>query len=546
MKRLFAGGFLFLLIAIGAFVLWKRDAESLLPAQIAPAGCLLYVELPKIDRVAKRWPDTAISQMLEEPSVQRFLKKPISKIPANWQAAGRAFAGLRCGGLFFGMTEPRMDRWICGFQAATDASTSQREIADLSKALFGVGSKQLRLDELEQASETAPALAEPVCTQIGSWTVLSRSIELLKEAVRNSQARSAGLQSQELFRTCRTNVPPDYDALTFVQGEPSFDSVTGFNWRCPEPNRSQNSHAVLAVTTIEGARLRDTVFTLTGSPSSAGPLDRQGLSMTSESTVGYLASRVGLSEIWKWCSRFAQESALAEVIRDYMGEAQSFGIEPEDLDKLVSGVEIIVDRDSASDSLSAAFSLQVIDPGKFKHLMDQVVAEKFPDNCTKTEIAAIPAYSMHVTKSASIVFGLADRHLLVSGSESKFSDLVNRLRTNAAGLETDEQFKSVSNLVKDPDDLFLYFDAKPFFERVYDASRPMLELGLGIMPVVSRYVDGMALPETSDISRHLSAIVLSRHRVTQGVVDESVGPITAYDAAALISGSALAMGLLAR
>jgi len=354
------------------------------------------------------------------------------------------------------------------------------------------------------------------------------------------------LQSQELFLNCRKNVPPDYDALTFVQGEPTFDSLTGFHWRCPGPDTPQNSHAMLAVTTIEGARLRDTVFTLTGPPSVAGPLDRQGLSMTSASTVGYLASRVGLSEIWKWCDRFAQQSALAEVIRDYMGEAQSFGVEPEDLDKLISGAEIIVDRDSAPDSLSAAFSLQVIDPGKFQHLMDQVVAEKFPNSCTKTEIAAIPAYSVHVNKSASIVFGLADRHLLVSGSESKFSDLVNRLRTNASGLETDEQFKSISKLVKDPDDLFLYFDAKPFFDRVYDASRPMLALGLGMMPVVSRYVDGMALPETSDISRHLSAIVLSRRRVTQGVVDETVGPITAYDAAALISGGALAMGLLAR
>jgi hypothetical protein len=38
--------------------------------------------------------------------------------------------------------------------------------------------------------------------------------------------------------------------------------------------------------------------------------------------------------------------------------------------------------------------------------------------------------------------------------------------------------------------------------------------------------------------------VLSRHRVANGVVDESVGPITAYEALALISGCAFAMGLL--
>ena len=546
MKRLVAGGLLFLLVAIGVFILWERGAESLSPSQIAPAECLVYVELPKLDRMSKRWPDTALSQMLEEPSVQHFLKKPVSKIPANWQAARRAFAGLRCGALFFGMTEPRLNRWICGFQANTDASTAQREIGDISKALFGVASKQMRPEELEQSIGAPPVFGQPLCTQIGSWTLLSRSIELLKEAVRNSRVKSVGLQSEERFRKCRANVPTDYDALAFVQGEPSFDSFTDFHWQYRGSDNSKNSRAVLAVTTIEGARLRDTVFTLGAPPAATGPLDRQGLSMTSSSTICYLAAHVGLSEIWKWCSRFAEESALAELIRDYMGEAKLFGIDPEDLDELISGAEIIIDRDSTPDSLTAAFSLQVIDPGKFQHLMDQVVAQKFPDRCSKLEIASIPAYSIQVNRSASIVFGLAGRHLLVSGSESKFADLVNRLRMRAPGLEADDQFKSVSKLVNDPDDLFLYFDAKASFERVYEASRPMLALGLGMLPVVNRYVDGMALPETSAISRHLSPVVLSRRRVTEGVVDESVGPITAYDAAALISGGALAMRLLAR
>jgi hypothetical protein len=546
MKRLMGGGLLFLLVAIGVVILWQRDSESLLPGQIAPSECLVYFELPKIDRTVKRWPDTALSQMLEEPSVQQFLEKPISKIPANWQVAGRAFAELRCGALFFGMTQTRNDRWICGFQAGADDSTMQRGISKLSKALFGLSTKQLRTEDLGQSPGAEADSGQAYCTKVGSWTLLSRSIDLLKEAVRNSKARSTGLQSQNLYRRCRASVPSDYDALTFVQGEPSYDLLTGFHWRYPGSETAGEIKAVLAVTAIEGARLRDTVFTLAAPPATRKPLDRQGLSMTSASTIAYLVSRVGLSEVWSWCGRFAGESALAELIRDYMDEAKSFGIAPEDLDKLVSAAEIIVNRDSASDSLSAAFSLQVIDPGKFQHLIDRVVAERFPDNCSMREIAAIPAYSIHVNKYASIVFGLVDRHLLVSGSESNFSELANRLRTHASGLESDNQFRSVSRLVKDPDDLFLYIDTKSFFERVYEASRSMLALGLEMMPITSRYVDGMALPETGEISKHLSPIVLSRRRVTDGVVDESIGPITAYDGAALVAGGALAMRLLAR
>jgi hypothetical protein len=226
-----------------------------------------------------------------------------------------------------------------------------------------------------------------------------------------------------------------------------------------------------------------------------------------------------------------------------MGQAQSFGIDPRDLDNLVSGAEVILDREPKSDSLNAAFSLQVTDPAKFQRLMEQVVAEKFPDNTKKILIASVPAYLMEVNERVSIVFGLVGRQILVSGSQSNFGELVRRLQNHAPGLETDNQFKGIAKLVAEPDDLFAYLDAKSGFERFYEASRPMLVFGILLMPALNRYVDAMALPETDDISKHLSPIVLSRHRVANGVVDESVGPITAYDALMLLLGGAMAMGL---
>jgi hypothetical protein len=72
----------------------------------------------------------------------------------------------------------------------------------------------------------------------------------------------------------------------------------------------------------------------------------------------------------------------------------------------------------------------------------------------------------------------------------------------------------------------------------------MLVFGVALIPALNQYIDAMTFPETDEVSKHLSPIVLSRHRVANGVVDESVGPITAYDALALILGGAVAMGLL--
>jgi hypothetical protein len=549
MKRLIVGGLVLLLVAI-AILLWRQTRDSLSASQIAPVACVAYLELPNIAQTAKRWPDAALCRILSEPSVQRFLRQPISKTPANYQSAWASFAALRCSALFFGITAPDRDQWICGLRTSVDESTWRREIAEVSRAIFGQGIREVAPEILErQGSESGKAdkdLAENYCTQVGSWILLSRSPELLLEAVRNSKTTSAGLRSLKLFQECRANVPTENDLLSFVRGGPAIDASAGLHWIFGKEGTQGNDRAVMVATTIVGPRLRDTVFTLTGTTTKVSPLDRRGLAMTSPSTIGYLATQVGFAEIWRWCGQLAEHSQLAETIRNYLGQVKSFGLEPRDLDNLVSGAEIIIDRDPKSDSLNGAISLRVSDPVSFQHLVDQVVTEKFPENCQKIEVASIPAYLMLVNERLPIVFGLVGQQFLITGSQSNFAELVHRLQSRAPGLEADNQYQAIAKMVDDPNVLFAYLDAKSGFERFYEASRPMLAFGIVLMPTINRYVDAMALPETEDISKHLSPIVLSRHRVANGVVDESVGPVTAYDAVALLLGGALAMGLLER
>jgi hypothetical protein len=161
-------------------------------------------------------------------------------------------------------------------------------------------------------------------------------------------------------------------------------------------------------------------------------------------------------------------------------------------------------------------------------------------------VAAVPAYLIQVNEKASIVFALTERRLLISTSQSNFAELVHRLQSHAPGLEADNQFKAIAKLVDEPNELFAYLDAKAGFEKFYEVSRPMMVFGIALMPNLNRYLDAMALPDGDDISKHLSPIVLSRHRVANGVIDESVGPVTAYEAVAMLLGGAWAMGLWER
>src|ERR1700733_8749392 len=235
------------------------------------------------------------------------------------------------------MTAPDRDQWICGLRTSVDESTWRREIAGVSKALSGQNIKEVAPENLEHETKTGKAdkdLAENYCTRVGSWILLSRSPELLLEAVRNSKTTSAGLQSLKLFQECRANVPTENDLLSFVRGGPAIDASAGLHWTFGKEGTQGNDRAVIVATTIVGPRLRDTVFTLTGTTTKVSPLDRRGLAMTSPSTIGYLATQVGFAEIWRWCGQLAEHSQLAETIRNYLGQVKSFGLQPRDLDEL--------------------------------------------------------------------------------------------------------------------------------------------------------------------------------------------------------------------
>ena len=547
MKRLIAGGLLLLIVAIGAF-LWWQNQKSVSSSQIAPADCLVYLELPNLIQTAERWPDTALSQILAEPSVQRFLRQPVSKIPKGYQSAWASIWTLRCSALFFGMTDPNRESWVCGLQTSADQKVWRREISNISSSLFGQPVHEITLGQDTQAgprpADAGKNEALTYCVRVGSWILMSRSIDLLIEASRNARIAYGGLQSVQLFQECQSNVKAGYDILCFVRGRPSIDLSSGLRWRFREDPSQDTSRAIVAATAIDGTQLRDTIFTLTDKPVPANPLDRKGLTMTSPTTIGYLASRVDLSEIWRWCDQLSAEWPIAKTIRDYLGEAKSFGIDSRERDALLSYLEIIIDRDPKADSLNAACSLGITDPEKIQRLLDQIAMERFPDRCKRIEVASVPAYIMQVNGNISIVSGLVGRQLLVALSESEFAELVHRLQSHNAGLDNNAQFKAMAKLVAEPADLFVYLDAKAAFENLYDASRPMLVFGVALIPALNQYIDAMTFPETSEVSKHLSPIVLSRHRVAHGVVDESVGPITAYEALALVTGGAVAMGFL--
>jgi hypothetical protein len=544
MRRIIGVGVTLVFAALAVF-LWKQSQVSVPSNQIAPDNAVFYIEMPHLVQTERNLPDTALYQIFQEPSVRRFLKQPGSNLWKEYQSSWDSFLKLGCTALFFCATDPSQQRWMAGFQSPANATVRTREIENVSKQLFGCGALHISPAQPHQV-RVADDATGIFFTEIGGWTVLSRNSDLLEETVKNTRSATGGLFSSKLFQECRSNVRPAYDMLLFARGSPSLNVASGVAWEFDHEQTPGSPQAVMASTTIEGARLRDTIFTCTSAKENYRPLSRQGLAMTSPKTIGYVASRLQISELWRLLDQFSGDLPVAAALRDYIGETRSVGIEPQDLDHLVTDAEIVVDKDPDSESLATAILLEVTDRTKFQQLMDQIVREKLPDSCRSTSIEGTPAYILSPNENVSVVFGLVKQKLLIAWDESVFAVMVRRLRVGDEGLKHDRQFKETEGLVAAPSDLFLYIDAKAGFQRFYDATRPMLIFGAAMIPPLNRFVDAMAFPETAEIARHLSPIILSRHRVSKGFVDESVGPLTAYEASAFAVGSAMAVGLLQR
>jgi hypothetical protein len=168
---------------------------------------------------------------------------------------------------------------------------------------------------------------------------------------------------------------------------------------------------------------------------------------------------------------------------------------------------------------------------------------KFPGQWTKTEIEGVKAYILRANAAVSFVIGIYGQQLFVATNAGAFAEALRRARAQDCPLDRNQQYHSAVALVSPPTDIFVYLDAKGTFERVYPIARPIFVFGSAFIPTLTDYVDPKALPDPAEIARHLSPIVFSRHRVENGVLDESVGPVTAYQASIVALGACSALGL---
>ncbi|MBV9491806.1 MAG: hypothetical protein JO069_19095, partial [Verrucomicrobia bacterium] len=343
MKRFLVGSVLFLCLGIGV-VLWHFELRPLPAARLAPAEAELFVEWPNLARTADRWPATALSHILNEPSVQRFCGCPWHALPEGYQLIWTHLVKLQPTSAFFCSVDVTRREWLLGLRCASSLRGWQQDAQSLASNFFG--GQFVELESNARAGMVRqPGDAVVYGLRCGSWLLFGSDPSVVRAAFDRRTRTQDGLETCEAFQRCQAKITAGPDMITFAQG-PLAAMI-------PLPSCTDNPkgrRALIAATTLDGAQIRDQVFTL--GPCDQGatpPVSRKALEMTSVDTVFYASTHAELST-WQQMAHVAAGSwGVAETFDQYFDALTNAGINVRELDRVLGDLEIVIEREPVSD-----------------------------------------------------------------------------------------------------------------------------------------------------------------------------------------------------
>jgi hypothetical protein len=539
MKRILFGAFFVVAIVALFFLLLGRDESGKTPAaRLASPDSVLYLELRDIPESIKRWPDTTLSKICLEPTVARFFSRPIGQIPSSWKAAWSALVQFRPINVYLCCSDWAGKDWVFGARCSGDLRNWQSEIDDEVHGLSAYRLAVISSDPQRQAGMSPGAGKLIFAVRSGQWLLFSLRPDTLRSSLKRIGDKPAGLETSEVFRQCHAHVPPDADFFAFVSGKTEGSSASPLDWL---PS-SSSIPAVMLATKLEGPNIHDTVFTRVSS--AQAKLPTRGMYLTTPGTLAYISLPLDLLHIRELTRRMAGEWSVAQTAEQYLNEVTNSGVDFHHLSEIVKGVELVINRNPSQDLFNGVFLLQVSDPDAFVGMIRKILQQEFPDRWTEKDIGDSRVFQFAAGQSVNLVFGMNGNYFVAARDQEAYAEARARLQDQQVGLQAPSEYKIAD--ASQPSAIRFYLDANTLFERGYGSIRPMLVFGAALVPNLADFIDPNALPETSEICKHLTPILMCRRELPDGTLDDSVGPLTAFEASALGVGAAAGLNFIQR
>jgi hypothetical protein len=531
-------------------------------AELVPAETILFAQLPDTWSSARRFKQTALWRIIQEPEMQEVFASSETKSPLveEWKRLGGLVAGTKPREAFVAVTsiDGAVPTFVAGFAFSGWQKHAEELAAEWRKAVrktWPTGQSELTSygrRDIETFTTKDFVLAE-VFTD--GWYFIADDLALLECTLdrldQKSEMAGTSLAESDLFKRAIAPLPPAPEALFVAQIETlaeRLDAVlvaSGQKTAPRELDELKKVQAVAAATKFDGANCRDAIFVLRTGGVPQAPLARHALALSSPATLIYYAmalpaslevseeSQPILAMIPGWDAfnqaLTSENLTLADLPKAFGPEFGSLVDWPQDAEQ----PSVLLAIDIRDQEKAAAF-VKILTGGA---LGDFVWEQR--------QEAGATLFTMGTGESdlLSPTVAMGENFLLAGFNTTSVMQGLAHLQSRRPGLEATPEFSAIGSSVIPPTAGFGYIDFKTLFERGYRSFKSALGVGLAFSDKAGQYLDAGKLPPASTISQHLGPIAYSQANTERGTLIESAGPLTFNQVLAVVAAGAVATAL---
>jgi hypothetical protein len=525
-------------------------------ASLLPKQTVALVTVPDFNRIRDQWHETDVYKIYQEPAVQDFLRKPLSKVPQKSSASDTLhdFEQLGLKDPFIALASIENDHYsmVAGFRFRGSQSDAEKIINKWRAQAPGLPTKPSSVDyqgcKIDISGEGANLIATAYDRD---WFFASNDLEQLKALLDRASHRTPAtgkdqsLEQDEDFRTATSHIPGNYAALLYFQPKSLSDKLTALRTQVSGPSSSQQRtmleqiHSVCGAMRFEGGKIHDWWFVGMQEQEQGRKLTRSAASLGTADTFFYLASVLNIERLSNLSVLSSVGPGAAWFQKAFAAGARQ-GLTADDW-KAAFDLELssLADWPTGGRWPTLIATLPVKDFARADKVVTAFTSAIDEDaGWTKTEKDGVRYFSApwpfgnFISLNPTIAFS---KERLVAGLDpAAVEETIGPGGQGSSVFSGGSSYRAAAQALPDPTNLFGYIDLPLLYSRLDSALRPMLLMTAAFMPGISDRVDVTKLPPPEVVTKHLSPIVISQRYERDGYLSESVGPITFSQAALTI------------
>jgi len=524
---------LVVLIAIGFYFLLRGLGPSD-PARLAPSDAVAFFCVPDTWQSARRWNETSLFKISQEPAMREFLRKPLDRMATQGgEEAVDVLRKLRPA-RFFGIcvkSEATSYAWYAGVQFFGGKESAQDGLKYLRKLLSESmgGSLETPLTayhgtEIVRSDHAGFSLYTAI---EGKWCLLSTEEATLHAALDRVAGRikTPSLAENGDYQASLARLPKDPDFLSYVDPKPFLETLIavgkskGAQVIPAQVDQLQKIKTITFGGKMEGKNFRDAFFVQydTASHDPSTSLTHKGMQFASPDSLVYLSTTTDFKK----------------NIRAWFGDSAVLSLDQK-LDSIGSSVSELIASLEPEISLSAGWPDGTMIPTALAvvPLKDATSAKKWFDSLSATFPGMQPSGDGAVTYYAipisspffHPVIALSNAFLFMGIDQTYLADkITGGLHSSLADTDV---FQSVHKFYDQNNESFVFINTQQLFDRAYAQVQPVLAFGAMLTPGIAEWVEISKLPPSSVVSSHLDPIVFTVSPQSNGTLVESQGPVT--------------------